>query len=1478
METNLAYFKKFVLLLFALSFMFACAEKPREKIAYGEDYNLIAKSDILGAKIDKGADVKLFSGIPSPYEKYPDKVKDLLSKPNLTVDGRLIWFDIGESYLTLNQKVGEKSVAIYRYKIEGHYDLALERNKDGIKSQYLVKSTTVNKKWQDRQYVEVDPYTAKKIEADQRTLENIFAKKDISGKSFVWGKNKIPIISSNTLLIKELETTALVSVKKDDVITTSMTKDFLYFYKNKELFLQYAILDHFDLVSRKDANNEETAELEKDTLSSPWYKRVYILVDPYEPLLVRKSDDLKDITNNLILKEDLEKGDCVSPEIIKSRYIGIANVLSQSGIVIDPSEKICFEITQSVLSLYANEMVETNLLVTFDIDSHVDVTNQLLNDGKDVSSLIVRTIRNPNWRDRKYIVIATNRPNQIKYETKPNAIDKNALAGEYVYSATVIDAHSENGLFVIGQQLQSEDRLKFEFSADYLTAYKVNESLNDSGAKSPFLSYAIEQFDVERVKNGYQDATNIIGEVQDKPWHLRRFIRADFASNSIPGYFNSLLGLETSYYQSISAVSRLASEVKIENDMISFVTEEVITPVASSGFTGGGETHYEPVSIKIKHNFLKVSNRPFVAKQYDDYDFAKFGFFRVTQYGVDPQLGKTDESVKNYARLYDISQNHTIDFYLSKNFPEKYLDEVKEIEAAWNKAFKEATGREGVFKIHTENRITDISDPRVSALVYVESRNTEEPLGYGPSVFDPNTGENISGKSFIYGNSIKSVLRSVGLYYDLIHGNLSLEDITADNFTNFTPSSAKNPPSKISLNRSSSIRRDLQKGLNNVKHLIEVQGDAFYEPMENIFERLSGSTNGTIQGIRNNQVGATLIANSKAWHSHSDASIVEGKLNLHQGCAWEQEKALESAARFIQAFPNLSKEEVLAEYESRMVFATLLHEVGHNLGLRHNFKGSFDESNFPDEYWRGEMSDDSNVDEKVSWNGLYNTSSVMDYTDTFDGMYKDVGPYDIAAIKYAYGDKIEVLDQEHSSVTNLVYTDLSLSEYREQLAAIASQESGLSKNEVIKKFDEENLIRKYMFCSDEHVWEDPACNRFDRGTTIQAIAESLIDSYETGYLIHGFRRGRRLFTGSSAWVTGRYFLPLRQFLDEFIYRSVTDSFSKDIEGFIVPESRQDYLNAVIISARFFTDVLNTLEPGMYHLDKEKNEFLTGESKEEEAKNLSISKFEGKYLKARKVDVGLSEKVVSRGIEMDKASVLHVMAMRGYPANKYLSAGLQLNFFDLLNEYSFESFSAIIRDSMKIEINAVLSDDGKTYMLQSDEQSSAEVIKASIKPSTSLFIKQLATFYSMSSYNSNSDRSFGDYVDVRIVGRDDQLPVGVEAIKFRSVSGVNEYIIPQTRDGRSISYAIAEGADTDAEELIKVKKLVEYYDTESSRKVATAVGLFSQAWLIGNAKPLASDIEDSLMSDFSTYEDQILTLVKQWIEKAQEKIKKLWSSF
>jgi hypothetical protein len=116
----------------------------------------------------------------------------------------------------------------------------------------------------------------------------------------------------------------------------------------------------------------------------------------------------------------------------------------------------------------------------------------------------------------------------------------------------------------------------------------------------------------------------------------------------------------------------------------------------------------------------------------------------------------------------------------------------------------------------------------------------------------------------------------------------------------------------------------------------------------------------------------------------------------------------------------------------RLHYGVILHEMGHSIGLRHNFVGSFDSFNFMPQYWQlrtnngkvtaactGQVSDgkscvgprwfdplDKDETDGLLW--MWQHTTVMDYAGDISQDTLGLGAYDKAATRFFYGDALDV--------------------------------------------------------------------------------------------------------------------------------------------------------------------------------------------------------------------------------------------------------------------------------------------------------------------------------------------------------------------------------------------------------------------------------------------------------------------------------------
>lgn len=314
--------------------------------------------------------------------------------------------------------------------------------------------------------------------------------------------------------------------------------------------------------------------------------------------------------------------------------------------------------------------------------------------------------------------------------------------------------------------------------------------------------------------------------------------------------------------------------------------------------------------------------------------------------------------------------------------------------------------------------------------------------------------------------------------------------------------------------------------------------------------------------------------------------------------------------------------------------AVTAHEVGHTLGLRHNFSGSYDAWNYLPEYWQ--LRDDGNmkprfldamtqteVDGRIR---EFQYSTVMDYGNNFVVTDANgIGHYDHAAIKMGYGDLIEVFDgltpQQAQKVAGLAITNalgwpiplnllsnsLEAYSYTDYPALVGGKE-GLERRADARYEDvdpyaplvqygiDDKLFDKqgrptvpYLFCSDEQADLNPDCFRYDSGADTYESLQSVMDNYYNYYLFNAFARGRVGYTleGYFDRVANRFFGKLSSANQVYsLFRPIFGDVFGVAENdpfWTRPDGFGAWTAGVGASYQLLTQVVSTPEPGDYSL-------------------------------------------------------------------------------------------------------------------------------------------------------------------------------------------------------------------------------------------------------------------------------------------------------
>ncbi len=316
--------------------------------------------------------------------------------------------------------------------------------------------------------------------------------------------------------------------------------------------------------------------------------------------------------------------------------------------------------------------------------------------------------------------------------------------------------------------------------------------------------------------------------------------------------------------------------------------------------------------------------------------------------------------------------------------------------------------------------------------------------------------------------------------------------------------------------------------------------------------------------------------------------------------------------------------------------AVTAHEVGHTIGLRHNFSGSYDSLNYHPRYW--ELRDDGHMAPRA-WDPMteaeidgrireYQYSTVMDYGNNFVVTDAEgIGHYDVAAIKMGYGDLVEVFTDAadpgtinwmsfilrqgwpvalklesftgSGSPAAYAYTDypeivggIDKLEMRADVPYTSLEADSFLASQGIRDPLQDAAGRPvvpYLFCSDEQADLGPDCLRYDAGADAYETIQSVIDTYWNYYVFNAFSRERLGFDTSSyaERILTRYFAKA-QYANQIysLFRGILADIWPELSDRTHPfwtgqEGMGAWTGAVGAGYELFTRVVTVPEPGSY---------------------------------------------------------------------------------------------------------------------------------------------------------------------------------------------------------------------------------------------------------------------------------------------------------
>ncbi len=521
-------------------------------------------------------------------------------------------------------------------------------------------------------------------------------------------------------------------------------------------------------------------------------------------------------------------------------------------------------------------------------------------------------------------------------------------------------------------------------------------------------------------------------------------------------------------------------------------------------------------------------------------------------------------------------------------------------------------------------------DLRYSFVYWVDrpQGSSSAPLGYGPSSPDPETGEIVSATLYLYGAALDTYTQFAADSVDLLNGKLSSNDLlsgkrvsdiikeTAANrqqrdafvltseardYAHALASSGGVPGARPALSNpvpgapsSTSSSRLVTVDPFAVDAKLAALKGTPVEQMMMTEDILSAFVPNYIPGRTNIQdIPAQDLAKASpsSWMGESARQARRDraqKLAIN-GCVLTADFADDAILGTALQLADLSGDVLFKTLRASIFRGLADHEMGHTMGLRHNFAGSTDALNYGKQYWdiRTNM-----APEDWAKNSLpeHQYSTVMDYGARFNTDVSGLGRYDYAAIRFGYGQLIDIMPTATSAANQLSY-DLFFGDYKK----IPDMVGGVDKLEdtaiMPYKISVANLQdgyqnlasnmgkfgifpeRPYKFCSDEFEG-NLDCKQWDQGANQQEIVNNVIDLFKNYYVFNGYQRGRLTWSINSylTRLSGRYF---NRFSEAFqFYYFFGDSFSGSALS-------DDLLSAAILSLNTLGEVLETPEPGLH---------------------------------------------------------------------------------------------------------------------------------------------------------------------------------------------------------------------------------------------------------------------------------------------------------
>lgn len=512
-----------------------------------------------------------------------------------------------------------------------------------------------------------------------------------------------------------------------------------------------------------------------------------------------------------------------------------------------------------------------------------------------------------------------------------------------------------------------------------------------------------------------------------------------------------------------------------------------------------------------------------------------------------------------------------------------------------------------------------VGDPRFNMLVWINEIVPSGFSGYGPMLADPTNGRIVVATANIMGWTIDNAATRALEYIDYMNGDLTLEDLLAGRNVPGIASDPNYDPAAHTQDLESvtemAAKTASPEHMASLEGRFQALGDTKEEmlvPLDNsahFDERLARIEGTNLEFEYLTRAEDLMLATRGEWMPgmpvtddlKKQASLIrrfrEETTRSERTARFLQERtfckfgadlddALVGLARELKDMPRAQRRQELVK---RIFKAVSLHELGHNVGLRHNFEASYDALNFPKKFWEIETAGLSTQDKLNAKQPELMYSSIMDYHGKINADFAGLGMYDRAAIKFGYGQVLETFTNANVDGGKAMKAWRFSNNYKNLPGHVGSVDKMYDRGHMTWDWTkDENRTQTavtslnadlvpYLFCSDEYANMTPTCKRFDFGADPREQMAANYVRYKNYFIFTNYLRNRLLMDFGSVMYRGYSVFSdiVMTYQYMYLYRSLDKNFLSTDYG-------KDMAAAVANGFNLMTEVIAMPTPGTYY--------------------------------------------------------------------------------------------------------------------------------------------------------------------------------------------------------------------------------------------------------------------------------------------------------